>query len=425
RHYPPTNPFGARRRLLTYIDRLETQPFVVNPSLLVMPVAPDPRPALKAIAPKLAVSRPLRSYRSTAPVQEIRDEYRATINRLMPFPGAFSYYENQYAQDHDFFLDVFGACTPRVTHLRTWCRRDPYAFFVIPYVPEGVGIEAIDSRLVRPGIVKQEMQNFVWAEIKSARAVIDRVSGNLIGTLEDPPACPACNPQLPFIRFDDPAAEADPSNVQLDSTVTMLVTTGRGPQQVCDPAVNPPTFIQCPIQAQVTKRVRDIIADSAIMSYVLVTGANPGATAGPTPPPADPLSVYHGFLKGASIYIHSKHSAFFGFDSGAQTIRYVVGSANLNPRSLGFVRAQGAADGEDSETAMFWTAADDHFWREVWKEHLGSLDPAAIPITAAEEWANQGWSNWRLIRGGGVPAGTERVVRLDAVERCIRLAGCT
>lgn len=381
----------------------------------------------------LRVSRPKGSYFAASTPEEIRNEYTTTINGWMRNPASFAYFENQYVQDHDFAQTLFSACSPRIAWQTTWCRRDRFAYFVVPYAPRGLGgsnpvTRAVDRHVVAT-IVHDEMQTMKWLEIKTAATVYDRATGALLATLERPGPCTKCAPRNPVIRFADPKVENDPRKLELDSIVEYLGTEGHTPPKLCDPPPAAPRMMKCAIQPPQPRRVKvsEIITDSAVMAFSLVNSGRPTATS-KSGASAGRYANYHAFLADPqrSIYIHSKHSEFFGKSGTVQRVTYVMGSANLNPRSLGFLPTSvtGAFDAEDSESAIFYTPADLSYWRELWTEHLGALGAGVIPIDAAETWAAQGWRNWNLISNGGAPPSAQRVVRLDVVERCIRLGGC-
>lgn len=150
------------------------------------------------------------------------------------------------------------------------------------------------------------------------------------------------------------------------------------------------------------------------MSYVIVTSP-------PRPPPAtapsDPVKAYDNFLSQWSIYIHSKHSEFLGSEP-----TFVLGSANLNPRSLSHVgKPPSPGDAPDSEDAVFWTPKDLSFAGTLWREHMGPVrgNQNPLPPDSFQDWVNEGWANWSTVRAGGSPPPNQRVVRLDVVERCL------
>lgn len=400
--------------LVSYIDRLEASSFVTTPSRTPA-VVPDPN--FIATNPIFAQSHPARSFRGAAAPQQIRAQYDATIQNLMHSTSAFAYLENQYAEDYDIFQDLWNACLPKMANdpsmpprAPTWCRRDPFVYLVIPYEPWGLGIGVIDP-LILASSVKRETKNILWLEIKTAVNIYDRQTGLFLMTLNTPPA--SCNLPAPFVHFTNPDTDVDPSFLRLTDTVEMFGSV-------------PPVTGPCPIQAHRTYALSEIITDGSFMSYVLVSSDLTTATPLPPTPPANQIKTYDDYLNNHAIYIHSKHSAFFGAGGGQPVTRFVIGSANLNPRSLGVVAGapppfRRMVEAEDSESALFWTPPDLSFATQVWSEHLGFT---ATPPISSPDWALEGWENWKLIRWGGQPSAKRRVVRLDAVQRCLRLGAC-
>jgi phosphatidylserine/phosphatidylglycerophosphate/cardiolipin synthase-like enzyme len=402
--------------LVSYINGLESTPRV--PSLAPALIPANPK-FVVTVPPVLAVSRPKGSY-SGAVLHQVRDEYNSTIRGLMPSTSSFAYFENQFAEDYDIFRELWKACNPKQPNdpalppgPATWCRRDPYVYFVLPYEPAGIGIPIIDPAVIIRPTVRRETQNLLWLETKTATNVYDRNTGLLLMTLATQP--PQCGVPPPYVHFTNPNVDVDPSFLHTTDTVEMLGSI-------------PPITGPCPVQAHRTYALTDIITDGAFMSYVLAT---PGTLAAPPPPPANPLpsgplSNYDAYLAGHAIYIHSKHTEFLGYSGKTPVTRLVIGSANINPRSLGVVTTnpppiQRAPEAEDSETALFWTPANLSFSTAIWTDHLGF--PATPPVNSPD-WASQGWQNWKTIRGGGQPGQGHHVVRLDAILRCMRLNAC-
>ncbi len=360
-------------------------------------------PAAPATNVKFVTSHPVSAYQPIVPAPgafDIRKQYYATLAAL--HVGSFAYFENQFVGDHDFTIKLFNACAPKDPNDAGWCRADGFAHIVIPYVPGGSGITTLDLYKVVPDTVKEEMQNLVWLEVKSAGGVYDRATNKLhYGfTAKGSP----CNPLNPDIKFIGPANN-DPAQV---TTTTLVQITGSDKTQPCPG--NPGFFVQVTVQVKVT----DIMCDGAIMSYVLASN--------PPVPPA-PKWTYNTYMLANAIYVHSKHSEFWEDPThGAST--YVVGSANLNTRSLGNVLPT-QKDSNDSEDAIFWTpGANDTYWQEIWGEHM--MAPAAAPVAGVIlPWEVQGRSNYNVLFPGGAgnPNLTGRVVRLDAIERCIDLKG--
>jgi len=362
-------------------------------------------PAVPATNVVFVTSHPSSAYQAVgAPPHDIRDQYYKELAKLKV--GSFAYFENQFVGDHDFAIKLFKACAPKDPNDAGWCRADGFAHIVIPYVPGGSGISTLDLHKVVPDTVKEEMQNLVWLEIKSAISVWDRAT-NSEHYIFVPKGSP-CNPGNPDIKFLGPANN-DPSLVTINSQVQI---TGSDKTKPC------PTGAGFFIQTTVVVKVSDIMCDGAIMSYVLAS--NP-------PLPPVPTWTYNSFLLANAIYVHSKHSEFWE-DPTHDASTYVVGSANLNTRSLGNVLAT-QKDSNDSEDAIFWTpGAKDAYWLDIWKEHLMIQPPAVPPPVAANligTWEQQGRANYALLFPGGKgnPNLTGRVVRLDAVERCIDLKG--
>jgi hypothetical protein len=259
------------------------------------------------------------------------------------------------------------------------------------------------------------MQNLVWLEIKSAKVIYDRNTNTPIwGFAPKGTPCSGQDPDLYFDTYKSKSGQVldpnkDPSLLTLD---TQLEIRGN---DLTKPCPGSPGFF---VQATTTLKVRDVMADGAIMSYVLAS--NPSS-----PPPG--TWTYHTFLLADSIYVHSKHSEFW-INAGAPPQTYVIGSANLNTRSLGNIPGNPQQDANDSESALFYTpGASDDFWQQLWSEHMATSIPQTTPVGAEiQPWENQGRANYKsLFPGGtGAPALTGRVVRLDAIERCIDLRGC-
>jgi phosphatidylserine/phosphatidylglycerophosphate/cardiolipin synthase-like enzyme len=425
-----TNP--AARVLTAYIKRLEHRPFATRPFSPpnIMPDANYPASNIT-----VATSRPSRSYKDRTSPQEIRTAYNDAIGTWMHGAGSFAYFESQFARDHDFFLQIFRACYPRDHVVATWCHRDRFAYFVVPYKPFTLPSTVGDLLFgIQPEIVKEEMQNFMWMEIKTANAVQDRVTAQPIVELTTgPEGCPPCpcdsSRDYPFIRFQSSAVEGDPGSLTLDSIVTMRGRPPGGQVYVvdCNAGTGPPIFKPCYDPTKViSKKVREIITDSAFMSYVL---ANPGASGKRSLPPSSGQDNYHNALEQFGIYIHSKHSEFFGErDVGgtvSQRLIYVMGSANLDTRSLGQPHTPNSQkDAEDSEINVFWTPPNHDFTDLLWGEHADHGKALAWPA-GIQTWADEGWKNWRILHTFQLNDPTQRVVRLDAVERCLRYKGCS
>jgi hypothetical protein len=370
----------------------------------------DPNALTKGPA-SFVVSHPDHAYQPAGPSSfAIRAKYYNVISNLGV--GSFSYFENQFVGDHEFAKTLFAACKPRAPGDPDWCRADAFAHFVIPYVPGGSGITILDLYKVVPDTVKDEMQNLEWLEVKSARSVRDRTTDTLWRTLTPMKApCTPNNPDIRFVPYADPKnpkilldPNTDPSLVTLNTDV---MVRGNDPAQPCPG--HPGETLQ---QPPATKKLRDIIVDAAIMSYVLASNPPSKKTAIPT--------TYDAFLARNAIYVHSKHSEFWTM-GGMHASTYVVGSANLNTRSLGDVKGQ--TDSNDSEDAIFWTPGDnDTYWQDIWREH--EQQPIGADFgNDIRDWEKQGWSNYDILRkpGAGIPLLTGRVVRLDAVGRCIAL----
>jgi hypothetical protein len=269
------------------------------------------------------------------------------------------------------------------------------------------------------------MQNFIWMEVKTANGVKDRTTSRGIVTFALPPepcspACPYSDlaTGYPYIRFQDSALETDPSKVTIDSMIEMRGAdpTGAGSMVNCGtPAA--PIMRFCPAgPITATKAVRDIITDSAFMSYTIADTSTVTAF----PPPGSQFDNYHRMLETFGIWVHSKHSEFFGIKSTVPATfqnTFVLGSSNIDTRSLGSTSTQ--QDDEDSQLDVFWTPSDLDFNKQLWTEHMGVA--AGYP-NSIQDWKDQGWANWNNFRARQPNSG--RVIRLDAVERCIRLGGC-
>ncbi len=364
---------------------------------------------------RLTVSAPLGSYFPNGGADQIRKEYEKAISTLAGRPSSFFYLENQFFQDHDFFKRLFAACATKKGPDDGWCDRAAYGVALLPYAPQGLGIPGVDD-LAKQSIVKDEMQNLAWLEVKTAHRVLDRETGApLIQGTTPPPAGPcACPAVQPYVHFKKKAEDADPAKVSVDSVVEMMGDVGLPTMVTCN--TNPPTQQACPTQPAkpLTAKLKNIITDGSFMSYVVVTST-------PQPPlrtaPSDPLKSYDNFLAQWTIYIHSKHSEFLGSEP-----TFVLGSANLNPRSLSHLgKPAGAGDAPDSEDAVFWTPKNLSFAGTLWREHMGPVsgDQDPVPPGNFRDWADEGWTNWTTIRGGGSPPPTQRVVRLDVVQRCL------
>jgi hypothetical protein len=380
-----------------------------------------------------AESHPEKSYEGQSPVFGIRNAYGDSITSMLNTNSSLAYFENQYFQDADFAIRLFNACQPKTTiavdatRNASWCERDPFAHLVLTYYPGASGSSFVDEHVPTiAGIVADEMKAIKWLEIKTARSIRDRLTGQPIVSLDYfPPASPGCLAVCPvdhpYVYFDDKAIDDDPATLSLHSVVDFL-GTDHYEMKACQ-APNDGDVVNCPIQMRSSRQVGEIITSSSFMAYTIANSGQVGEVAGSG---GTPLTNLHDFLMSYGIYVHSKHSEFFHYANGELTLRYVIGSANLNPRSLGHLRPKiGFADDDDSETALFFQPAPGSlFWHDLWVEHLGA-DPAVPndPGGAAEYWEQQGWDNWSLIRAGGLPSSAHRVVRLDAVGRCIGIAG--
>jgi phosphatidylserine/phosphatidylglycerophosphate/cardiolipin synthase-like enzyme len=390
----------------------------------------QPDPNFTATSPRLRVSAPAGSYAPAPVPDQIRREYRTVIGALMHEPGSFIYFENQFFHDFAISKQLFTVCVGKRNN--GWCDHDNYGIVVIPYAPLGFGVPGIDDQ-AKKSIVFQEMQNLAWLEVKTARQVINRTSGTIIilGMTWPPSAADqcACAASAPYVHFKDPVVDADPSRVALNSVVEMMGD------------IAPPTLVKCvktqpqycPTQPPqpITMPLEQIMADGAIRSFVLVKAGAPPLT----PIPGNPVQTYSNFVNKWSIYIHSKHTEI---TDGTKFV-FVIGSANINPRSLSFLTpAQAAAagvspaayklsftDAPDSESAVFWQPKDLKFAATLWTEHMGLVGgQPPVPPQNAQDWFNQGKANWLLIRSGGTPAPDHRVVRLDVIQRCKDSNGC-
>jgi hypothetical protein len=418
----------ALTALLDELQRMELDP------LVQIPFAPSPNPPgmpkpLQVSNEIFRVSRPVLSFNGSEQADEIRQTYNAVIAKQA---GNFFYFENQYFEDHDFFETLWdslpakkartnlpGSPTyqapdpPRpVAQLNTqnWSPGDPQIFAVLPYRPAGAtGIEFFDDWTNISQVITRETKNFLWLQIKTARAVYVRNNlqmpymdfRDLTGT------CPGA--QHPYIEFEDWQVDSDPENLTLNSWVIMYGNLV---------SANP---VLCPPQDAARFRVSQLIPVSSFIPYCLVNSGEAFTNAGGQPP-VDPVLYddnkrYNDYCRDHMIYVHSKHSEL-GLATNTPT--FVFGSANINPRSLGVVRAPNEA--QDSECAVFYTPATRRFWQSLWFEHLGeqvplTADPGADLGQAQQTWVDEGWSNLLKIRTGGWPDDLHRVVQIDAWAR--------
>jgi hypothetical protein len=211
----------AERRLERYVSHnLETQAWAR--SLAKTPLAAAGGPLASNL--EVTVAKPSDSYQDPTSHRSTRGVYNTTIFQWMGNPGSFAYFENQFAVDHDFFRRLFQECVPREPMTPTWCHRDPFGFFVVPY-QHPFPTELIAHFAARN--IQEEMQNFIWMEVKTANGVKDRTTARGIVTFAIPPEpyppCPHSDLTngYPCIRFQNHASETDPSLVTIDSMVEM------------------------------------------------------------------------------------------------------------------------------------------------------------------------------------------------------------
>jgi hypothetical protein len=176
-----------------------------------------------------------------------------------------------------------------------------------------------------------------------------------------------------------------------------------------DAAGHPVRFKQNPVL-----EAGNVMTKGDIMTYTLVTTR--------VAQPTGYSNIHPSVLSGESMenrlnlfcerhhtYCHSKAATFFNRQRG----RYVatIGSANLNPRSLG-----DGQDSQDSEMNVWWSGRRPvlDFRARLWTHHLRNSDPLAVDEGV---WAENGWNNMINIMHARDRALEGDVVRLDVVDR--------
>jgi phosphatidylserine/phosphatidylglycerophosphate/cardiolipin synthase-like enzyme len=325
-------------------------------------------------------------------VDEIRRAYRRLIGTLTGIES-FLFAESQFFEDTDIAKRTLEAYRAGGVN-----REGPFAFFLLPYRPETVWLDFF-GLFSRDGIVTAEMRNLKWLEIRTAKVLYVQDGAGIwqfAFRVDDP---------LSRIRFlasnDDPTGIDEDSEFRIEDAV-VLGNDGA-------PTTNPPTLVTR------TLRAHNVLTDSDIAAYTLVATERSlpggGRDRVPLDHPGPAAARLRAFMDTYAIYIHSKCSIFYKCEPAGRNWA-TVGSANLNPRSLG----QLDPDETDSEMNMFWR--EDQRVREfldaLFAEHadLGGFDPVS--------WQRRSWRNLEsIMRGGGNLQGS--AVRLDVVDRKLHI----
>ncbi|MFN0247694.1 MAG: hypothetical protein ACKV2T_12480 [Kofleriaceae bacterium] len=321
------------------------------------------------------------------PTEDIRTAYYRAI-QSMTGPRSFALFETQYFSDRDLGRQLYRQWRNHRGGVRADPRDElppyPFAYFVIPYNPSTAWpdevlepVPFVDSE--RLEALEGELKILRWLEIQTARRIYMRHSrtGPWKARYEiDHP--------VGDVSWDHPSLEDSPDKLDVDTVVTFsnaykLHENGQRAGRA------KPFHVE----------VQNILTDSDIMSFCLV-----GARTSRTGMGQD---FVREFMLSFETYVHSKCALFLNDDD--RPCYATIGSANLNPRSLGNAGAQ------DSELNVWFAGRDrvEALWKNLAGEHTGATDPTP------RGFAGQGWENLRRIFMGGTPSG--HVVRVDVADR--------
>ena len=359
---------------------------------------------------------------------DVQQHYEQTISTLTG-PASFLYMENQYFSKHSIAEKIEAQWRASREH------KGPFAYIAITYDP---GTAALDEKLggifFKDALVRKEMQNLKWMEIKSARTILVKdKDGQWI------PKWGVIDPRND-IRFLDEKANTHPKNVKTNSLFVVknavkLANAG-GSDKLSNAEwkyVTAPDGSKTPDTVpSVTLRVDEVLTVSDIMAYTFISARETRQKPNIPDGSVSPWKWYHWilecikcrrkltlvqkqfryFLDKSNIYLHSKCSIFLNCNPAGRHWA-TVGSANISPNSLEY-------DGDqDSEMNVWWQHQEgiEKFILDLWREHLNEKELRNID---AALWAEKGWKNLFSIMNGRPVDGA--VLRLDVVERYGHLA---
>lgn len=372
---------------------------------------------------------------STSGYPTVIGKYQDLIGKATR-PVSFMYIENQYLQD----TRIAEAVMKSSDFPGGRFNRDGYAYFVLPFTPEGIGVQFLDNSELK-SVVSAEMQNMKWLEVKSGRFFYKRGSS---GQWEIFAAHPSQTPDCPMVnryaKFIGPA-DTDPSQIRLNTKIEISSneydSNGNPVEYPVACHSSPNCMTKCPVMKVYDNfTVEDIMTRGPIEAYT-IAASNSYLSNATTPDdryqeffvsssylqPLNGIVPNPNYAKGNGVYIHSKASMFAGLDD--QTNWATVGSANLNKRSLGGNQCMGINDcGNDTESNIFWSSPSVMDWvNKIWDEHTdGKLNTPSFNDRKTV-WQNYAWENMENIRRIK-KLENGRVVRLDVVLRCKKLNAC-
>lgn len=386
-------------------------------------------PAFLADQVFVTETMPKNAYRSGSDEKtEILRHYKQTIATLTG-PESFLYMENQYFREHSIAKMIEAQWRANHGH------NGPFAYIVITYDP---GTAALDEKLggifFKDELLRKEMQNLKWMEIKSARTILVKNKDGLWI-----PAWGVIDPRSD-IRFLDDEADAAPENLKTDSRFVIKNAVRLAPSVQSDktPSAEWKNFITpsgnktLDTVPSATLRVDEVLTVSDIMAYTFISARETGQKPNNPDGSVSQQGWFHRFLeciKGgrqltsaqkqfryflekSNIYLHSKCSIFLNSGHGGRHWA-TVGSANISPHSLDYNGEQ------DSEMNVWWQHQKEieRFILNLWREHLNDK---GLRNADAALWAEKGWKNLFSVMNRRPVDGA--VLRLDVVERYGHLA---
>lgn len=355
---------------------------------------------------------PKKAYRSGSNAKtDILQHYEQTILTLTG-TESFLYMENQYFREHRIAKKIEAQWRANREH------NGPFAYIVITYDP---GTSWLDEKLggifFKDELIRKEMQNLKWMEIKSARMILVKDKDGLWI-----PAWGVIDPRND-IRFLDDKANAGPENVKKDSRFVIRNAVKLAPAGQPDKTPHAewkyritPNGNKTPDTVpSVTLRVDEVLTVSDIMAYTFISARETEQKPNNPDASGSPQERFRRFLEKSNIYLHSKCSIFL---NRCQSGRHwaTVGSANISPHSPHSLDYNGE---QDSEMNVWWQHQEgiEKFILDLWREHLNDK---GLQNADAALWGGKGWKNLFSIMNGRPVDGA--VLRLDVVERYGHLA---
>ena len=339
---------------------------------------------------------------------DVLQHYEQTISTLTG-SVSFLYMENQYFSKHVIAEKIEAQWRANREH------KGPFAYIVITYDP---GTAALDEKLggifFKDALIRKEMQNLKWMEIKSARTILVKdKDGQWI------PTWGVIDPRND-IRFLDDKANTSPENVKTESRFVIKNAVKLAPAGRADKTPNAewkylttPNGNKAPDTVpSITLRVDEVLTVSDIMAYTFISARETGQKPNNPDSSGSPQERFRRFLEKSNIYLHSKCSIFLNRDQAGRHWA-TVGSANISPNSLDYEGDQ------DSEMNVWWQHQEgiEKFILDLWREHLNDK---GLRNADAALWAEKGWKNLFSVMNGRPVDGA--VLRLDVVERYGHLA---